>query len=219
MRPDDCSLHPAGDASAWLLLLRHAPSSWNDEQRRQGWADPPLTATAVESIRDWPVPSCLRAAVASDLRRADDTATLIATRAGWPPVAVRRTLREQDQGAWTGLTKAQIKKRWPGAMRDTPRRPLDGETIDAVLARVVPTLSELAAQHRGNCTLVVTHHEVIRAVERALGLDAPAVPHLEGRWLHVDLRDEVIGTIDALSAGELTDGRAPVVSPAGSGAP
>ena len=219
MRPDDCPLHPAEDTSAWLLLLRHARSSWNDEQRRQGWADPPLTPAAVDSVRHWPVPSCLRAAVASDLRRASDTAELIAARARWSSVAAHPGLREQDQGTWTGLTKAQIKVRWPGAMRDKPRRPLDGETIDAVLARVVPTLGELAAHHGRSCTLVVTHHEVIRAVERALGVDAPAVPHLEGRWLRVDLRDEVAGTIDALTAGELTAGRAPVVSAAGRGAP
>lgn len=207
--PSACPLHPADDSTACLLLLRHAPSSWNDAQRRQGWADPPLTKAAVAAARQRSVslPPCLRAAASSDLQRARETARLIAEHAHWPDVAQFRALREQDQGAWTGLTKAQIKRRWPGAMRERPRRPLNGETADAVLDRVVPALSQIGRDNRGACTLVVTHSEVIRIVERALGSGAAAVPHLEGRWLRVDLRASVAGSIRALAAGELTPGR------------
>jgi probable phosphoglycerate mutase len=207
--PSACQLHPADESTAWLLLLRHAPSSWNDAQRRQGWADPPLTKAAAAAARQWSVsrPPCLRAAASSDLRRARETARLIAEHAHWPDVAQYRALREQDQGAWTGLTKAQIKQRWPGAMRERPRRPLGGETADAVLDRVLPALSQIGWDNRGACTLVVTHSEVIRIVERALGSGAAVVPHLEGRWLRVDLRASVAGSIGALAAGELTPGR------------
>ena len=38
---------------------------------------------------------------------------------------------------------------------------------------------------------------------------AAAVPHLQGRWLRVDLRASVAGSIGALAAGELTPGRLP----------
>jgi broad specificity phosphatase PhoE len=204
-----CPLHPADESTAWLLLLRHAPSSWNDAQRRQGWADPPLTKAAAAAVRQWSVslPPCLRAAASSDLRRALQTARLIAEHAHWPDVAQYRALREQDQGAWTGLTKAQIKRRWPGAMRERPRRPPNGETAEVVLDRVVPALSQIGRDNRGACTLVVTHSEVIRIVERALESAAAAVPHLEGRWLRIDLRASVAGSIRALAVGELTPGR------------
>jgi broad specificity phosphatase PhoE len=207
--PPACRLHPADKSTAWLLLLRHAPSSWNDAQRRQGWADPPLTKAAAAAARQWSLsrPPCLRAAASSDLRRALQTTRLIAEHADWPDVARYRALREQDQGAWTGLTKAQIKQRWPGAMRERPRRPLGGEAPEAVLDRVVPALSQIGWDNRGSCTLVVTHGEVIRIVERALGSGAAAVPHLEGRWLRVDLRASAAGSIRALAAGELTPGR------------
>ena len=207
--PPACPLHPADESAAWLLLLRHAPSIWNDEERRQGWADPPLTKAAAAAARQWSAsrPPCLRAAASSDLRRASQTARLIAEHARWPGVTRYPELREQDQGAWTGLTKAQIKERWPGAMRERPRRPLGGETADAVLDRVVPALSQIGWDNRGACTLVVTHGEVIRIVERALGSDVAAVPHLEGRWLCVDLRASVAGSIGAFAAGELTPGR------------
>ena len=207
--PSACPLHPAGDSTAWLLLLRHAPSSWNDAQRRQGWADPPLTKAAETAARHWSVtrPPCLRAAASSDLRRARDTARLIAEQAHWPEVALYRALCEQDQGAWTGLTKAEIKRRWPGAMREHPRRPLGGETADAVLDRVLPVLSRIGSDNRGTCTLVVTHSEVIRIIERAVGSDAAVVPPLEGRWLRVDLPARGAGSIGIFAAGELTPGR------------
>lgn len=207
--PSACPLHPADELTAWLLLLRHAPSSWNDAQRRQGWADPPLTKAAATAARQWSAsrPPCLRAVASSDLRRAAETARLIAEHARWPGVAQYRALREQDQGAWTGLTKAQIKQRWPGAMRERPRRPLGGGTVDAVLDRVLPALSRIGWDNRGACTLVVTHSEVIRIVERALDSDAAVVPHLEGRWLRVDLRASGAGSIGALGAGGLTPGR------------
>jgi broad specificity phosphatase PhoE len=92
-------------------------------------------------------------------------------------------------------------------MRERPRRPLGGETVDAVLDRVLPALSQIGWDNRGACTLVVTHSEVIRIVERALGSDAAVVPHLEGRWLRVDLRAPDAGSIGALAAGGLTPGR------------
>jgi broad specificity phosphatase PhoE len=92
-------------------------------------------------------------------------------------------------------------------MRERPRRPLGGATVDAVLDRVLPALSQIGWDNRGACTLVVTHSEVIRIVERALGSDAAVVPHLEGRWLRVDLRAQDAGSIGALAAGELTPGR------------
>jgi len=204
-----CPLHPADESTAWLLLLRHAPSIWNDAQRRQGWADPPLTKAAAAAAQQWSAsrPPCLRAAASSDLRRASQTARLIAEHARWPDVAQYRGLREQDQGAWTGLTKAQIKQRWPGALRERPRRPLAGETADAVLDRVVPALSQIGWDNRGACALVVTHGEVIRIVERALGSNVPAILHLEGRWLRVDLRASVAESIGAFAAGEVTPGR------------
>jgi probable phosphoglycerate mutase len=207
--PPTCPLHLADQSTAWLLLLRHAPSVWNDAQRRQGWADPPLIRAAAVAARQWSDsrPPCLRSAASSDLRRASQTARLIAEHARWPDVAQYGALREQDQGAWTGLTKAQIKQRWPGAMRERPRRPLGGETADAVLDRVVPALSQIGWDNRGASTLVVTHGEVIRIVERALGSDVAAVQHLEGRWLRVDLRASVAGSIGAFAVGELTPGR------------
>jgi broad specificity phosphatase PhoE len=170
-----------------LLLLRHAPTGWNYEQRRQGWADQPLTMAARRVARAWAdrAPARFDVIVSSDLRRARDTARIIAAAVGLGGVGELEGLREQHQGAWTGLTKEQIRRRWPERLRERPRRPVDGETPDAVLQRVLATLDGIAAAHKGRAVLAVTHSGVIRTLERAIGVDAPPVPPLEGRWLQV----------------------------------
>jgi hypothetical protein len=50
---------------------------------------------------------------------------------------------------------------------------------------VLRALAGITATHRGLGLLAVTHSEVIRTVERAIDVDAPPVPHLQGRWLQV----------------------------------
>jgi probable phosphoglycerate mutase len=194
-----------------VLLLRHAPTRWNEDQRRQGWADQPLTDAARRAARAWAdhVPASFSSVVCSDLRRSRETAQIIATSLALDDVEAMPGLREQHQGAWTGLTKEQIKRRWPERLRERPRRPVDGESGESVLGRVLATLAQIAAAHRGRCLLIVTHSGVIHALERAAGVDAPPVPYLEGRWFRLLAAGEPEGVSSAglLVAGELTAGR------------
>jgi probable phosphoglycerate mutase len=193
------------------LVLRHAPTGWNDQRRRQGWADQPLTDAARRAARAWAdrVPASFSAVVSSDLKRARETAQIIAASLALDGVEALEGLREQHQGAWTGLTKEQIKLQWPERLRERPRRPVDGEPGETVLRRVFAALGQIAAVHAGGCVLIVTHSGVIQALERAAGVDAPPVPYLEGRWFRLLAATEENGSLSAgsLLAGELTDGR------------
>jgi broad specificity phosphatase PhoE len=205
-----------------VLLLRHAPTRWNDAQRRQGWADQPLTDAARRAARAWAdhVPAQFSSVVSSDLKRSSETAQIIAASLAVDDVESMPGLREQDQGAWTGLTKEQIKRRWPERLRERPRRPVDGEPGEVVLERVLATLGQIARSHRGRCVLIVTHSGVIHALERAAGVDAPPVPYLEGRWFTVPVPAEPNSSMSAnsLVPGALTAGRrALAVSPAAPG--
>jgi uncharacterized phosphatase len=170
-----------------VLLLRHAAASWNGDGRRLGWADQSLTADGRRAAQMWASrpDGEFGAVVASDLQRATETAQIIATELGLGDVEELVGLREQNQGAWTGLTKEQINRRWPDRLRERPRRPVGGELPEVVLRRALVTLGRLAAAHQGRCVLAITHCEVIRTLERGIGVDAPPVPHLEGRWLHI----------------------------------
>jgi probable phosphoglycerate mutase len=157
------------------------------------------------------VPASFSRVLSSDLKRSRETAQIIAASLALHDVEAMPGLREQHQGAWTGLTKEQIKLRWPEQLRERPRRPVDGESGEAVLRRVLTALAQIATAHRGRCVLIVTHSGVIHALERAAGVDAPPVPHLEGRWFRVLSPTEPNGrpSASSLLAGELTARRRP----------
>lgn len=188
-----------------MLLLRHAESAWNAEQRWQGWGDSPLTTEGRAAAEAWAarVASSFGAIVTSDLLRARQTASIIATSLNLHVSAELSGLREQDLGAWTGLTKVEIKQRWPDRLRERPRRPVDGETAEDLLARLHVALIDVADLHRARSVLIVTHAGVIRELERAEGISSTPIPHLEGRWLKVDR---------SIALGETTSGRLQGVS-------
>lgn len=175
-----------------LLLLRHGQSIWNAEERWQGWADPPLSPLGVRqaaAAARWLAGSGEPFAVVacSDLVRARRTAEIVAEGLGLAPVAVDPGLRERDVGDWTGLTTAEIARRWPeelvawraGRSQSTP----GGEAEPAFVARLLAGLARLAAGPATGPAVVVTHGGAIRALERHVGSAVSPVPNLCGRWV------------------------------------
>jgi probable phosphoglycerate mutase len=168
-----------------VLLARHGQSAWNAEGRWQGHADPPLSplglrqaGSAAASVGQ------VAAVVSSDLQRARSTAELIAERIGAGPVEVDARLRERDAGEWTGLTRAEIERQWPGYL-SAGRRPPGFELDEAILGRVLEALAGVHAAHPGQRVLAVAHGGVIRALERQFGVDDGLVPNLGGRIVDV----------------------------------
>jgi broad specificity phosphatase PhoE len=175
-----------------ILLARHGETDWNREKRWQGLADPPLNERGREQARALaerlePVP--FTAIYASDLRRASETARLVAEGRGLG-VTTMPELREIDVGSWTGLTQAEVQERFPdayaGLRARTGRGWEDGETFGELAQRVLNALRRIAREHH-DPVLVVTHSGPIRTVQaHALGLDfaadrtaAPAVDRAE----------------------------------------
>lgn len=151
-----------------ILLARHGETDWNREGRFQGWADPPLNGTGLAQAVDLSVSLMaeeLAAVYSSPLRRAFETAEAIAASRGLEPVLVE-ALREVDVGAWSGLTRAEIERRFPeqyARWLDYGEGWDDGESYDAMAARVVRALLQLAKAHDGGRLLAVTHGGPIRA--------------------------------------------------------
>jgi probable phosphoglycerate mutase len=174
-----------------LLLARHAETDWNREKRWQGFADLSLSEQGREQARalaDELNAFPCSAVYASDLRRAHETALVIAERKGLA-VTPLRELREVDVGSWTGLSYDEVKERFPNEYEQMRTRTgtgwEGGETYVEMARRVLEALRRIAREHPGETVLVVTHNGPIRAVrahaaERDFATDRTAAPHVEG---------------------------------------
>ncbi len=151
-----------------ILLARHGETDWNREGRFQGHADPPLNRTGRAQAVDLSVALMaeqLAAVCSSPLRRALETAEVLAASHGLEPVPVD-DLREVDVGSWSGLTRAEVEERFPAQFArwlDYGQGWEDGETYEEMGRRAVDALLRLAAAHDGERVLVVTHGGPIRA--------------------------------------------------------
>jgi len=184
-----------------VLLARHGQTDWNRDQRFQGHSDPPLNDTGraqaialAEQLRDVP----LAAVYSSDLRRAIETATVVAAAKGLP-VRSRPELREIDVGEWAGLTVTEIGARYPEGMQRHAAGGdgwENGEAHEAMQRRIVAAVSELAAGHPDDTILLVGHGGTMRA----LMAHAAGVPFPEFRRTHRGIRNGSLSRV-AVEAG------------------
>ncbi len=156
-----------------IVLVRHGETDWNRSRRFQGHADIPLNAAGHAQVRDLAeqlVGETFSAAYTSPLRRARESAEILAARLG---VEVRPcdALKEVDVGSWSGFTVPEVEIRFPeGYARWVDWRCAgweDGETYDELGRRVVRGLLEIARRHAGAQVLAVTHGGPIRAAAAA----------------------------------------------------
>lgn len=165
-----------------LLLVRHGESEWNVLGRWQGRADPPLSPRGLEQAEVAArVLGSFESVTASPLRRAADTAVVIAAELGIGPVPTDAGLMERDAGPWQGLTRDEIEAGWPGHL-DAGVRPEGYESDEALMGRVGEALGRIVARTDEEA-LVVTHGGVIYALEKACGEPWQRVPNLGGRWI------------------------------------
>ncbi|MGH2995387.1 MAG: histidine phosphatase family protein [Gaiellaceae bacterium] len=152
-----------------LLLARHGETDWTREKRWQGHADPPLNDRGREqalALAENLAGVRLDAICSSDLRRASETAAIVASERGLD-VRLDPELRENDFGDWTGLTRDEVERRFPeGALlRKSGRKGWSGgESSEEMAGRIVRAVEAIAASHPEEQVLVVTHNGPIRAV-------------------------------------------------------
>jgi broad specificity phosphatase PhoE len=150
-----------------ILFARHGETDWNRERRYQGHADEPLNdlgRAQARELADELRRATLSAVYSSDLRRASETAEIVASNLGLLVILDTR-LREIDVGSWQGVRHT-----------DLEGRPWDGETYDAHRDRVVLAIRDIALAHPDETVLVVAHGGTLRrAQETALGEAQPVV--------------------------------------------
>jgi probable phosphoglycerate mutase len=164
-----------------MLVVRHGQSTWNEQHRWQGQADPPLSefgreqaGAAAKAIGDVDV------IVSSPMIRAAETASIIGAIIGVGPVQMVEGLEERSAGVWSGLTRAEIDETWPGWV-DSEQRPEGWEYDDVLVPRVMSALESVAEEFAGGSVLVVCHGGVIIAMEKELGVNEARIPNLHGR--------------------------------------
>jgi broad specificity phosphatase PhoE len=152
-----------------LVLVRHAETVWNAEERWQGQTDVALSDRGrreVALVAERMKAERFDRVVSSDLVRARETAAGIAPNAS---IEVDSTLREMHLGAWCGLLHGEVAARFPDELRalqrgDDLRIGGHGETVVELAARVTSTLARIAREAPDDRVLVVTHGGVIRAL-------------------------------------------------------
>ncbi|WP_309115075.1 histidine phosphatase family protein [Saccharothrix sp.] len=160
-----------------LVLWRHGETDYNATGRMQGHLDSALTETGWNQAR-FAVPVLAGFApelvVASDLRRARDTATVFTTATGIG-LRVDERLRETNLGKWQGLTSDEIEVEWPGMLEawraDGTIAPPDGETRVEVAERALEVVAAVDAEFAGT-VMLCAHGGLISALTGRL-LDLP----------------------------------------------
>ena len=175
-------------APTTLVLVRHGQTALTAQKRFSGVrTDPELTpigrdqadalAGAVGDLG--PVHTVLT----SPLRRARETAQIIVDRLGLP-VRTDQRLLECDFGAWDGCSWAEIERDWPDELArwlaSTAAEPPEGESFDAVAARVRAIKDELRQAHPGRTVVLVSHVSPIKLlVSDVLGAPVESIYRME----------------------------------------
>jgi 2,3-bisphosphoglycerate-dependent phosphoglycerate mutase len=177
---------------AYLVLVRHGQSAWNElgqwtgltdvELTQKGRAEARAAAGTLENIT-------FGAAHTSKLKRAQDTLAEILGELGQTEVEAKKAaaLNERDYGDLTAKNKWQVRKEHGDEKFMKWRRSWDypvpgGETLKDVHARVVPYYEEhiLADLKAGKNVIVAAHGNSLRALVKHLeNIPESEIPGLE----------------------------------------
>ncbi|MGY1661871.1 bifunctional RNase H/acid phosphatase [Geodermatophilus sp. SYSU D00705] len=169
---------PAPAVTTVTHLLRHGRTEHTPERRYSGRNDLPLSATGraeAQAAAKRAEELGIEVVVSSPLRRARETAEIVAGALGLP-VQVDDDLVELDFGRLEGLTADEARAQHPLATRRfsegvTVAAP-GGESVADVSVRVGRARARVLREHAGKTVLVVSHVTPIKLL-LAAGLDVP----------------------------------------------
>ena len=151
--------------SKWFLV-RHGETDWNVEGRANGHTDIPLNKIgfqqanmAAEKLKGENIDLVL----CSDLKRASQTAEIIAKRLG-VELIIDKDLRERNMGVVEGMLREEWKQKHPNMSESLESRPLDGESLGELQDRIFKTFNKHKSQHKHKNIVLVTHGGSIRSL-------------------------------------------------------
>lgn len=155
-----------------ILVVRHGETTWNREQRLQGWAPVSLTDLGQEQAHQLGAALTEGYAIdrilSSDLCRTEETVEILREYVD-APVTFESAWRERDIGVYQGLPFDEVFERFPEydfgetGSEAANRRPESGESVMEVCERVIETWETILAEcESGETILIVTHGGPIR---------------------------------------------------------
>ncbi|MEP6842522.1 MAG: histidine phosphatase family protein [Pseudolysinimonas sp.] len=148
-----------------FAFIRHGQTDWNRDDKLQGSSDIPLNSEGREQAHQaagiladggWEV------VVSSPLKRARETAQIIARDLGLELGPSYPALVERGYGPLEGQSSSETIARWPH--RDYP----GAESLDSVVSRGLAGLAKIANDFRDRDVVIVAHGTIIRYTLAAL---------------------------------------------------
>ncbi len=177
-----------------VIFIRPGETDWNRDLRYQGWVAIPLNAYGqrqAQRLANYIRNIGVSALYTSDLKRASETAALLAEKLGSEPIADKR-LRERDIGKWQGLTQKEMQSWYPTEYAQFTSDPdgyrvPGGESRKDVRERILEAFNEFLAGDKGETIAILSHSTAINA------LLAEIVP--EVKFGSVDVSNTSVTTI------------------------
>ncbi|KAL5557077.1 hypothetical protein UlMin_039313 [Ulmus minor] len=175
---DELSMAEADSSSitapAEIIIVRHGETEWNADGRIQGHLDVALNdvgrkqaAAVAERLSK---ETEISAIYSSDLKRAFETAEIIAASCGGLEVIKDPGVRERNLGDLQGIVYRDAVKVCPKAHeafispKSDQEIPGGGESRDQLYQRCTSALQRIGNKHKGQRIVVVTHGGVIRTL-------------------------------------------------------
>jgi broad specificity phosphatase PhoE len=180
-----------------VLLIHAGPTPWDAENRVTGAQSLPLTPDAVASIAG--LVDALRAAppTAIYLHKANEACLqaghLLATHFD---LRLRddADLGEMRLGLWEGLTRDELRRRFPTVLpqwQEDPLsvRPPEGESLGEAIDRVRPALDKILRRNREGIVCLVLRPLMMQIVHGLLHRESPQA--IAGHLTSVDLMETI----------------------------
>ena len=154
-----------------IYLIRHGEVEFNRKNAYVGSTDLPLNDHGrhqAELLADYLEDKQISAVYASDLKRAYETAEIIAGRIGLQVHALPE-LRELDYGDWEGVPEADAPKLYPDIFREWRKNPVEirvpgGETVGELRDRAYPAFCRIIEQVSAANLVIVAHKTTNRVL-------------------------------------------------------
>ncbi len=184
-----------------VIFIRPGETDWNRDLRYQGWVAIPLNAYGqrqAQRLANYIRNIGVVALYTSDLKRADETAALLAAKLGSEPIADQR-LRERDIGTWQGLTQKEMQSWYPTEYAQFVADPdgyrvAGGESRKDVRERILAAFNEFLTTDKGETIAILSHSTAINA------LLAEIIPEI--KFGSVDVSNTSVTTIKRADDGK-----------------